>query len=164
MDVHGNSALLMLADILRMPAMLVAKNVLEDHLGEEKVKDRMEMSLNNLSVKSTSTPNTSVTNTLDDESNITDKIDTELSKSLNWLSKKLLSMRKVVPPVDVLNQSNNSSTNSSSFYTIKPKALSPHKLANSTWLIRTDPQLAYQIFKCSVLDTYYGSCVEYIKT
>lgn len=165
MVVRGDvtCALITLADNLRMPAMLVAKNVLEDFLAEEKIKNQMEACFHNLSEQSIPTPNTSVTNTFDNELDIADNVDIELSQSLSWLSSKLLSMRKVVPPVDELNQSNNSSTNSCPFYEIKSKQQTPHQLANSTWLIRADPQLAYQVFKCSVLDIYYGSCVEFIK-
>lgn len=160
------SPLITLADNLRMPAMLVAKNVLEEHINEDKSIDQSEVyflnchSQNDNSITSTSTQDNSVINFLDTTANV----DVQLSQSLNWLNNKLLSMQEILPSADVVNQSNNSSINSNSYCKSKTtKNLSPHQLATSTWLIRTDPQLAYQVYKCSVIDSYYGSCVEFIK-
>ncbi|VVC45727.1 Hypothetical protein CINCED_3A013367 [Cinara cedri] len=164
------SPLIMLADNLRMPAMLVAKNVLEEHINEEKLKNQMEEHYRNYNLYTDNNATLSrqdiyVTKSLDSELDSTANVDVQLSQSLNWLSNKLISMRKVSSPTDLQDESNNSFINNHSYYNPKTtKYATPHQLANSTWLIRTDPLLAYQVFKCSVIDGYYGSCVEFIKS
>lgn len=156
-----------------MPAMLVAKVVLTDQTNEEKLREQnfnIDESLNSDIINDSgsvltnsnmsndeSVLDNSVTIDLDTSSNV----DIQLSQQLNWLSKKIHSMRIVLPD-DILNQS--STSNSYNLPTAtKNMNLSTHQLATSTWLIQTDPQLAYQVFKCSVIDGYYGSCVEFIK-
>jgi len=167
-----------------MPAMLVAKVVLADQTNEEKLKDQHDHQQsfnknsilndsNDLFTDSYSFNDSSLVSALDSNTNdsfgtepeTSSNIDTHLSKQLNWLSSKLLSMRKVLPS-EVLDQSVNSSTNSSFYHdsTIaKSVTLTTHQLATSTWMINSDPQLAYEVFKCSVIDGHYGSCVEFIK-
>lgn len=174
-----NSPLITLANNLRMPAMLVAKVVLADQTNEEKLKDQHDHQQsfnknsilndsNDLFTDSYSFNDSSLVSALDSNTNdsfgteleTSSNIDTHLSKQLNWLSSKLLSMR------EVLDQSVNSSTNSSFYHdsTIaKSVTLTTHQLATSTWMINSDPQLAYEVFKCSVIDGHYGSCVEFIK-
>jgi len=154
-----------------MPAMLVAKFVLADLVKEEKFKAKLDQqrSYNNDSL------NNSILNDMNDASIVSSlqndsatelkldlsandstakeldtscSIEEELSKQLNWLTCKLRSMHK---SEIALNQSDNSLN------------LTPHQLAMSTWLIRKDPQLAYEVYKSSVVDGYYGSCVEFIK-
>lgn len=165
------SPLTTLANNLRMPAMLVAKVVLSDQMNEEKLRQQsFSESLNsdimndsdsvltnsNLSNDKNAQDN-SVTTDLDTSLNI----DMQLSQQLNWLTKKIHSMRKILP-IDVLNQS--SSSNSYNFPAAsKSDNLSTHQLATSTWLIQSDPQLAYQVYICSLIDGFYGSCVEFIK-
>lgn len=173
-----------MANKLRMPAMLVAKVVLADQTHEEKLKDQHDhqqsfnknyilndsndlftdgYSFNDSSLVLASDSNTN--DSLGTELDTSSSIDTHLSKQLNWLSSKLLSMRKVLPS-EVLDQSANTSTNSSFYYastTDKSVSLTTHQLATSTWMISSDPELAYEVFKCSVIDGYYGSCVEFIK-
>lgn len=177
------SPLTTLANKLRMPAMLVAKIVLAELVQEERLKEqlhRQQLLNNEDSLNSTLNDSSSILTDNNDSSTIlaqessainseTNELDTssntdiQLSQQLNWLTSKLISMCKVP---DVLNESANSSVNSiSNCLPIADKisSLTPHQLATSTWLIRSDPQLAYQVFKCSVIDGHYGSCVEFIK-
>lgn len=183
------SPLTTLANNIRMPAMLVAKVVLTDLINKEKHKDQLDRqnSLNNDDSLNSSILNDSSgiftgSNLLNDSSkgimqkdctndstafelDTSSNVDIQLSKQLNWLSSKLLSMRKVIP-TEELDQSANSSFNNSSYNmstATKCSNFTPHQLATSTWLIRSDPQLAYEVFKCSVIDGHYGSCVELIK-
>ncbi|KAL4135018.1 hypothetical protein QTP88_006686 [Uroleucon formosanum] len=167
-----SSPLITLADKLRMPAMLVSKLVLTDQIKEEKLKKKLDRQhsindnslnssiLNDVSVRSTATnlqndsdmnlkPDLSVNDSKTKESDTSYSIDEQLSKQLNWLTCRLRSMYKY-------ELSSNKSDNSLN--------LTPHQLAMSTWLIRKDPQLAYEVYKSSVVDGHYGSCVEYIKS
>lgn len=179
------SPLTTLANNLRMPAMLVAKIVLADQIHGERLRDQLnhQQSLNNENSLNSSMLNdcTSILSDKNDSSTMSvqknctnnsetieldtsSSIDIQLSQQLNWLSSKLLSMHK--GPDEILNQSANSSvnSNSNSLSAInKNLNLTPHQLATSTWLIRPDPQLAYEVYKCSVIDGHYGSCVEFIK-
>lgn len=160
-----------------MPAMLVAKIILGDRIREERLKERQQRLNNNESL------NNSLLNDsgglLDDSSTIVQdgcvpisvpievtvaNIDTLLSQQLKWLSSRLSSMR-MATPVEPLNQSLNSSTNSNSNCSLSTKNMQQtiHHLCTSTWLINSEPQLAYEVFKCSVVDSNYGSCVEFIK-
>lgn len=183
------SPLVTLANNLRMPAMLVAKVVLTDQIQEEKLKEQLHQQLedsfnNSLLNESSSTLNDSnltnesytevkqnswanVSEATTELDNSLSNVDIQLSKQLTWLTKKLLSMKKAIPE-EVLDQSANSSTNSNNSHCVpkitKSLSLTPHQLASSTWLIRKNPQLAYQVFKCSVIDSHYGPCVEFIKT
>lgn len=170
-DGTMSSPLITLADKLRMPAMLVSKLVLTDQIKEEKLKKKLDRQhsindnslnssiLNDVSVRSTATnlqndsdmnlkPDLSVNDSKTKESDTSYSIDEQLSKQLNWLTCRLRSMYKY-------ELSSNKSDNSLN--------LTPHQLAMSTWLIRKDPQLAYEVYKSSVVDGHYGSCVEYIK-
>lgn len=170
------SPLTTLADNLRMPAMLVAKTVLANQKQEEKQKSELNTSstlndssgifndsyLVNDSSKIESEKNV---NNITAELDISSSIDNQLSNRLEWLSNKLISMHKVMT-TEELDQSTNSSTNSSTYHdttATKSVNLTPHQLASSTWLIRSDPQLAYEVFKCSVIDGYYGTCTEFMK-
>lgn len=179
------SPLTTLANNLRMPAMLVAKMVLTDQVHEERLKEQLnhQQHLNNEDSLNSSTLNdsTSILSDKNDSSTIllqkscvknsetikldtSSNIDIQLSQQLNWLTSKLLSIHTV--PDEILNQSANSSINSNSnslSVTNKSLNLTPHQLATSTWLIRSDPQLAYEVYKCSVIDGHYGSCIEFIK-
>lgn len=181
------SPLITLADKLRMPAMLVAKFVLADQKKEEKLKEKLDQqhSHNDDCLNSSILHDTSVGSTVSNLQNESDteliqdlsvddstateldtslSIDEQLSKQLNWLTCKLLSMHK---SESSLNQSDDSLTHSSSYCmstTNKNLNLTPHQLAMSTWLIRKDPQLAYEVYKSSVVDGHYGSCVEFIKS
>lgn len=181
-----SSPLITLADKLRMPAMLVSKLVLADQIKEEKLKKKLDQQhsinddslnssiLNDLSVGSTASnlqndsdmdfkQDLSTDNSTTKELDTSYSIDKQLSKQLNWLTCKLRSMYKSELS---LNQSDNSLNNSNSYCvptTNKSLNLTPHQLAMSTWLIRKDPQLAYEVYKSSVVDGHYGSCVEYIK-
>lgn len=171
------SPLTTLADNLRMPAMLVAKTVLTNQKQEEKHKSQLNTSntLNDSSgilndsylandgskIESEKNNANDITTELDTSSSI----DSQLSNRLEWLSNKLISMHKIMP-IEELDQSTNSSTNSSIYHdssATKSANLTPHQLATSTWLIRSDPQLAYEVFKCSVIDGYYGTCAEFMK-
>jgi hypothetical protein len=170
------SPLITLANNLYMPAMLVAKMVVGDHIQDEKLKDRQQR-FNNDESSNSSILNDSGT-LLNDSSTILQdginkpvptkvtevNVDFMLSQQLKWLSARIRSLKKVTP-VEVLNQSFNSSTNSNSSCSMNAKNLhvSIHQLCTSTWLIRTDPQLAYQVYKCSIVDSNYGSCIEFIK-
>lgn len=180
------SPLITLADKLRMPAMLVAKFVLADQIKEEKLKKKIDQqhSNNDDSLNSSILNDTSIGSTSSDLQNDSDvelkqdlsandsiakeldtscSIDEQLSQQLNWLTCKLRSMHK---SGIALNQSDNSLNNSNSYCiptTNKSLNLTPHQLAMSTWLIRKDPQLAYEVYKSSVVDGHYGSCVEFIK-
>ncbi|CAH1733162.1 uncharacterized protein LOC114118981 [Aphis gossypii] len=178
-----SSPLIALADKLRMPAMLVAKVVLADQIKEEKLKQKLDLqhSNNDDSLNSSidtsgvsnasnfqndsfteSKQNVSINDSTAKELDISNSIDEQLSKQLNWLTCKLRSMHKSEL---ALNQSDNSLTNTSHSYNMPPPTNhTPHQLAMSTWLIRKDPQLAYEVFKSSVVDGYYGSCVEFIKS
>lgn len=179
------SPLTTLANNLRMPAMLVAKTVLADQVHEERLREQSnyQQHLNDEDSLNSSVLNdsTSILSDKNDSSTISvqknctnnsetveldtsTSIDIQLSQQLNWLSSKLLSIHK--EPDEVLNQSANSSFNSNSnslSSTRKSLNLTPHQLATSTWLIRSDPLMAYEVYKCSVIDGYYGSCVEFIK-
>lgn len=177
-----SSPLIALADKLRMPAMLVAKIVLADQIKEEKLKQKLDLqhSNNDDSLNSSidtsgvsnasnfqndsfteSKQNVSINDSTAKELDISNSIDEQLSKQLNWLTCKLRSMHKSEL---VFNQSDNSLTNTSHSYSMPtPTNYTPHQLAMSTWLIRKDPQLAYEVYKSSVVDGYYGSCVEFIK-
>lgn len=181
-----SSPLMTLANNLRMPAMLVAKVVLSDQINYEKMKKQLGNQINitnennqtnsALSDRSSATNDSNVgnnsigimsNNSVNNSAAIDldySSVDGQLSQQLNWLTNKLLSMKKA-KPIDEQNQSNSSiNSNSHSEPTIsKSLNFTPHQLATSTWLIRTDPQLAYQVFKCSVVDGYYGACVEFIK-
>lgn len=165
--------------------MLVAKTVLADQVHGERLREQLNLqqSLNNEDSLNSSILNdsNSILSDKNDSSTISvqknctinsetieldtsSSIDIQLSQQLNWLSSKLLSMHK--GPEEILNQSANSSINSNSnslSATNKSLNLTPHQLATSTWLIRPDPQLAYEVYKCSVMDGYYGSCIEFIK-
>jgi hypothetical protein len=169
-----------------MPAMLVAKIVLADQIKEEKLKEKLEQqhynnddSLNSSILVDTSgvsnvsnlqndsytesKQNVSFNDSTAKELDTSFSIDEQLSKQLNWLTCKLRSMHKSEL---TLNQSDNSFNTSRSYSmppTNKSSNLTPHQLAMSTWLIRKDPQLAYEVYKSSVVDGYYGSCVEFIK-
>jgi len=159
--------LITLADNLRMPATLVAKAVLADYLNEEKLNYSSVSSDNSLtdnsflSTKDNSINNNSEVSKIDTPSSV----DNQLSLQLNWLSNKLLSMQTVLPD-ETLNQSDNSFNTNSSYNTstiTKHLTLTPHNLATCTWLIHTDPQLAYQVYKCSIIDGFYGSCMDFVK-
>lgn len=156
--------------------MLVAKIVVGDHIQDEKLKERQQR-LNNDESSNSSILNDSGSLLNDSNTIVQDSInksvptkvtevnvDLMLSQQLKWLSSRISSMRKVAP-VEVSNQSFNSSTNSNSSCSINAKNLhlSIHQLCTSTWLIRTDPQLAYQVYKCSIIDSNYGSYIEFIK-
>jgi len=175
------SPLITLADKLRMPAMLVAKCILADQIKEEKFKqqhsndeDSFNSSiLNDTSVGSTASNlqndsdteikhNISANDSTAKELDTSISIDEQLSQQLNWLTCTLRSKYK---PALTLNQSDNSLNNSNSYCVTTNKSLNltPHQLATSTWLMRKDPQLAYEVYKSSVVDGYYGSCVEFIK-
>ncbi|XP_008189348.1 uncharacterized protein LOC100165173 [Acyrthosiphon pisum] len=180
-----SSPLITLADKLRMPAMLVAKFVLTDQIKEEKLKEKLDQqhSINDDSLNSSILNDTSVGSTASNLQNDSERelkqdlsandstakeldtsysIDEQLSKQLNWLTCKLRSMHKSEL---ALNQSDNSLNNSNSYcIPTTDKSLTPHQLAMSTWLIRKDPQLAYEVYKSSVVDGHYGSCVEFIKS
>jgi len=182
-----SSPLIALADKVRMPAMLVAKIVLAEQIKEEKLKEKLEQqhyniddSLNSSILIDTSgisnisnlqndsytelKQNVSVNDSTAKELDTSFSIDEQLSKQLNWLTRKLCSMHKSEL---ALNQSDNSFNTSHSYSmppTNKSLNLTPHQLAMSTWLIRKDPQLAYEVYKSSVVDGYYGSCVEFIKS
>jgi len=175
-----------LADKLRMPAMLVAKFVIADQIKEEKFKEKFNQqhSNNEDSFNSSTLNDTSIGSTASNLQNDSDielkhdlsandstakeldtsfSIDEQLSQQLNWLTCKLRSMYR---PESNLNQSDNSLNNSNSFCiptSNKSLNLTPHQLATSTWLMRNDPQLAYEVYKSSIVDGYYGSCVEFIK-
>jgi len=167
------SPLTTLANNLRMPAMLVAKAVLTDYLYEEMSDQQCLNDTTNSSIlndentlynhsssslkQNCSTSNSEILN-IDSLFNV----DSKLSKELDWLSNKLLSMQTVSTDDEILNESDNSS--SSVLSTVTKSSNKTHTLATSTWLLRTDPQLAYQVFKCSVIDGFYGPCVEFIKS
>lgn len=175
-----DSPLLFLANNLRMPAMLVAKYVLAEvktlkhrhdnqkSFNDDILNDSYDVFNDNCSYDDSSlllAPISTYNNLLDSDLDSPSSIDTDLSNQLNWLSSKLLLMHKVLPP-KVLDQSANSSTESRSYHgstSAKSVSLSPHQLATSTWMISSDPQMAYEVFKCSVMDGYYGACVEFIK-
>jgi len=159
-----------------MPAMLVAKVVLADHLCKEKSNqqhlnyssDSNILNDNTLYNDNDSllTQSCNVNNSEVLEVDPLSSVDSQLSQQLNWLSGKLLSMQTTVAPDEVFNQSDNSSINSSSYSTstvTKSLNSTPHSLATSTWLICTDTQLAYEVYKCSVIDGHYGSCIEFVK-
>jgi len=178
--------LITLANNVHMPAMLVAKVVLADHLQEEKLKKRLDFQ-NSLNNDGSSTVFNDSNNTFNSDlvlnnsskivtqgNNINDltatkldtslSVDDQLSTQLNWLTKKLLSMKHSLH--NETDQSANSSINSNSCSTPIASGniyLKPHKLGSSTWLINSDPQLAYEIYKCSVIDSFYGPCSDYIK-
>jgi len=179
------SPLITLADKLLMPAMLVAKFVLADQIKVEKLNERLDQqhSNNDDSLNSVGSTASNLQHYRDTElkqdvstNDLTVKemdtsysIDEQLSKQLNWLTCKLRSMYTTE---SLLNQSDSSSNNlqtSCISYTNcisktnKIFDLTPHQLAMATWLIRKDPQLAYEVYKSSVVDGYYGSCVEFIK-
>lgn len=175
MNDSVTSPLIKLANDLCMPAMLVAKAVLADHLCEEKSNqqhlnyssDSNILNDNALYNDNDSllTQNCNFNNSEFLEVDNLSSVDSQLSQQLNWLSDKLLSMQTVAPD-EVFNQSDNSSINSSSYSTstvTKSLNSTPHSLATSTWLICTDPQLAYEVYKCSVIDGHYGSCIEFVK-
>lgn len=171
------SPLTTLADNLRMPAMLVAKTVLTKQKQEEKQKSQLNTSntLNDCSGIFNDSDLVNDGNKIESEKNnandiITTELDTsssidsQLLNRLEWLSNKLISMHKVMP-IEELDQSTNSS-NSSIYHdstATKSVNLTPHQLATSTWLLRSDPQLAYEVFKCSIIDGYYGTCAEFMK-
>lgn len=172
------SPLTTLADNLCMPAMLVAKTVLTKQKQEEKQKSQLNTSntLNDCSGIFNDSDLVNDGNKIESEKNnandiITTELDTsasidsQLLNRLEWLSNKLISMHKVIP-IEELDQSTNSSTNSSIYHdstATKSVNLTPHQLATSTWLLRSDPQLAYEVFKCSIIDGYYGTCAEFMK-
>lgn len=191
-DSSVRSPLIILANNLRMPAMLVAKAVLTDQIQGKKLKEQLhhqqfEDSLNNSLLNDsysflndsnltnescTELKNntwTNVSGATTELDNSLSNVDIQLSKQLIWLTNKLLSMEKVML-TEILDQSANSSTSSHSRNSYcmpkitKSLSLTPHQLATSTWLIRKTPQLAYQVYKCSVIDGHYGPCVEFIKT
>lgn len=190
-DESVTSPLITLADNLRMPAMLVAKVVLADKIHAEKLKHQLDQqriinddslisnvlndSSNSALIDSNLTGDNSAMlgqNNCTNNSTVSEletslNIDCQLSEQLNWLTDKLISMRKSLPD-KALNQSVNSSSNSNRTTqeqtSIKNKILfTPHQLATSTWLIHSDPRLAYEVYKCSVVDGHYGSCTEFIK-
>lgn len=186
------SPLTTLANNLCMPAMLVAKVVLADRINAEKLKQQLDQQriINSDSLISNilnDNSNSTITdgNLTNDNSSILVRdnctnnstvseletslnIDHQLSQQLNWLTNKLITMRKSLPD-KILNQSVNSSSNSNSNTTNAQTfnrsiiSFTPHQLATSTWLIHTDPRLAYEVYKCSVIDGNYGSCIEFIK-
>jgi len=177
--------LITLANNVHMPAMLVAKVVLADHLQEEKLKKRLDFQ-NSLNNDDSSTLCNDSNNTFSSDlvlnnsskivtqgDNIDDlaatkldtslSVDDQLSTQLNWLTNKLLSMKHSLH--NETDQSANS-INSNSYSTPIASGniyLKPNKLGSSTWLINSDPQLAYEIYKCSVIDSFYGPCSDYIK-
>lgn len=152
-----------------MPAMLAAKAVLADYLYEERSDQQC---LNDSSILSDDALYNDSSSSLKQNSSTNNpkilnidtlfNVDDQLSKELDWLSNKLLSMQTVSTPDEMLNESDNSSSRVPSTIT-KSSNNTSHNLATSTWLIRTDPQLAYQVYKCSVIDGFYGPCVEFIK-
>ncbi|XP_025196108.1 uncharacterized protein LOC112595197 [Melanaphis sacchari] len=183
-----SSPLIALADKLCMPAMLVAKTILTEQIKEKRLREKLERqnlniddSLNSSILIDTSgvsnvsnsqndsytelKQNVSVNDSTAKELDTSYSIDEQLSKQLNWLTCKLRSMHK---SESTLNQSDNSLINTSHSYSMPPtnksSNLTPHQLASSTWLIRKDPQLAYEVYKASVVDGHYGSCVEFIKS
>lgn len=164
-----------LSNNLRMPAMLVAKTVLSEQMNEEKLRLQSlsnEDSLNSDVLNDNSDVLTDISlpndrSTQDKstaiELNTSSNVDIQLTEKLKWLTKKILSMQKIFSD-EMLNQSANSSTCSNSYpISTKRLNLTTHQLATSTWLIRSDPQLAYQVYICSIIDGYYGPCVEFIK-
>lgn len=171
------SPLITLANNLRMPAMLVAKTVLSDHIYGEKLNVQLNQQIhdcsNVLNNSNLQNDNSSVSGQDDSVNNLStteldvssSSIDTQLSHQLDWLTNKLLSMYSNLP-VEELNESDSAiSSNSYSKQqtTIKSLNLSNHQLASSTWLIHTDPCLAYEVYKCSVIDGHYGICFDFIK-
>lgn len=168
------SPLITLANDLCMPAMLVAKVVVGDHIQEERLKERLhrlnidESALNDsgslVNDSSTVVQDSCVSKSYPIE--ITSaNADAMLSQQLKWLSARLRTMPKV-GPVEPLNHSLNSSTNSNSCCSPLAKNnlyFSMHHLCSYSWMIRTDPKLAYQVFKCTVVDCYYGPTIEFIK-
>lgn len=181
------SPLVTLANNLRMPAMLVAKIVLSDQMHDERVKKELNRQQqlnneNNLSsgicngssgiLTDSNLPNdnnpfsmsdSGVNSLAANELDTSTSVDAQLSQQLKWLTNKIISMQKVVP-VDPFNQSANSSINSNSYSApMATKEFTSHQLASSTWLIHSDPQLAYQVYKCSVVDGFYGPCIDFIK-
>lgn len=147
-----------------MPAMLVAKLVLADHIKKEKLKDLEPPnndSSNSSILNDSNTELKKVSN--DKESDTSCSIDEQLSKQLNWLTYKLRSMHTSNIEFDQSGKSLNNSYSNCIPTTNKSLNTTPHQFAMSTWLIRTDPRLAYEVYKSSVVDGHYGACVEFIK-
>jgi len=174
-----SSPLITLADKLLMPAMLVAKFVLADQIKVEKLKEKLDQqhsnnddSLNSVGSTASNLQNYSDTELKQDvstndstvkELDTSYSIDEQLSKQLNWLTCKLRSMYTTESALNQSDSSSNNSYTNCKSTTNKIFNLTPHQLAMATWLIRKDPQLAYEVYKSSVVDGYYGSCEEFIK-
>ncbi|XP_050532452.1 CDAN1-interacting nuclease 1 [Daktulosphaira vitifoliae] len=156
--------LLDLANNLKMPSMLVAKALMQEKMKSEKQNDCTNLLVetsgitynNSTDELSTTTINTSFNETTEEK----------LSSQLQWLSNAILLKLKKNKEVKGDNSSLgdiNLSLNSSTTSTLSC-TLSNHYLTTNSYLIKDDPQLAYQVFICSVMDSFYGSCAEQLKS
>ncbi|XP_050436368.1 uncharacterized protein LOC126843094 [Adelges cooleyi] len=168
-DIEDKSKfpLLDLSDNLKMPAMLVAKALVQEKMRIEKQHSESTQSTNEISNITTNTSvnelssatiNTTLNDTLTTEEN--------LLSQLQWLSNAITS--KVNKQKEENKNSSfigeeNLSLNSSTTSTLSCNH-SNHRLTTNTYLIKDDPVLAYQVFVCSVMDSYYGSCAEQLKS
>jgi len=169
--------LITLADKLLIPAMWVAKFVLADQIKVEKLKKKLDQqhSNNDDSVKNSIPCVGSTSNSLQNYSDTELKQDVSANDStvkeldtsysideqLNWLICKLRSMYTTELALNKSHGSLNNSYIICMSTTNKISDITPHQLAMATWLISKDLQLAYEIYKSSVVNGYYGPCVEY---